>query len=326
MIELTRRLEPSETGREPQTSLTLPLEKRIRSRLRATLDDGREAGVFLERGQALRDGEPEELAQAMDEFYMPRFSGDQLPQSPTGIAISLAERIDTLVGIFGIGMKPTGDKDPFALRRAALGALRILREHALPLNLRELLEQARQHLGDQVTAPDTVQTVYAFMLERLKGLYVDAGTPLDVFEAVAAVQPDSIADFEHRVRAVSDFRSLPEAEALAAANKRIANILRQAGGEGDSTVREKLLEEPAEQALWSALSGARDAVAPMVDAREYTKALALLADLREPVDLFFDDVMVMTDDEAVRNNRLALLAELRALFLDVADISRLSLG
>ena len=276
---------------------------------------------IMGRYQAVRDGEPEDLAQAMDEFYMPRFSGDQLPQTPTGIAISLAERLDTLVGIFGIGMKPTGDKDPFALRRAALGALRILREHALPVSLRSLLEQARGHLGEQVTATDTVQAVYDFMLERLKGLYLDAGTPLDVFEAVAGVQPDSIADFEHRVRAVSDFRNLPEAEALAAANKRIGNILKKADGEIPVQVDEDLFELTAEKDLHEQIDAVAERIAPLMSDANYGATLQALSHLRGPVDRFFDDVRVMADKAAVRDNRLAMLQSLSRQFLQVADIS-----
>ncbi len=276
---------------------------------------------IMGRYQAIRDGEPDELAQAMDEFYMPRFSGDELPQTPTGIAISLAERLDTLVGIFGIGMKPTGDKDPFALRRAALGALRILREHALPVNLRGLLDQAREHLGEQVTSADPVQAVYDFMLERLKGLYLDAGTPLDVFEAVAAVQPDSIADFEHRVRAVSDFRNLPEAEALAAANKRIGNILKKSDGQIPGQVDEDLFELTAEKDLHDQIGAVAERIAPLMGDANYGATLQALSQLRGPVDRFFDDVMVMAEKAEVRGNRLAMLRSLSRQFLQVADIS-----
>ncbi|MDJ0740089.1 MAG: glycine--tRNA ligase subunit beta [Gammaproteobacteria bacterium] len=278
---------------------------------------------IMGRYQAQRDGEPAELAQAMDEFYMPRFSGDQLPQTKTGIAIAIAERVDTLVGIFGIGMKPTGDKDPFALRRAALGALRILREHALPLDLRGLLGEAEQHLGDKVTAADTVSAVYAFMIERLKGLYLDAGTPLDVFEAVAAVEPDSVADFEHRVRAVGDFRSLPEAEALAAANKRIGNILKKVEGVIPDSVDSALFELTAERDLHTQIVAVAERTAPLMSDANYGATLQALAQLRAVVDRFFDDVMVMADKPEVRGNRLAMLRALSRQFLQVADISAL---
>ena len=278
---------------------------------------------IMGRYQALRDGESAELAESMDELYMPRFSGDRLPQTPTGRAIALADRIDTLVGIFGIGQRPTGDRDPFALRRAALGALRILREHALPLDLRQLLEEARTTLGDVVTEADTVDAVYDFMLERLKGLYHEAGVGTDVFDAVAAVRPARVADFDARVNAVAAFRDLPEAEALAAANKRIHNILRKAGTTPLAHVDVGLLTDPAERALAAATEAAASAVTPLIAGGDYQAALARLATLREQVDSFFDQVMVMADDPAVRNNRLALLNRLGSLFLATADISRL---
>ncbi len=167
---------------------------------------------IMGRYQAQRDGEDAEIAQAMDEFYMPRFSGDQLPQTKTGIAIALAERIDTLVGIFGIGMKPTGDKDPFALRRAALGALRIIREHQLPLNIRDLLIQASNNLAGNITEASAIDDVEGFMFDRLKGLYADLGVSVDTFEAVLAVKPVTLNDFDQRINAVTEFRGLPEAE------------------------------------------------------------------------------------------------------------------
>jgi glycyl-tRNA synthetase beta chain len=275
------------------------------------------------RYQARRDGEPEELAAAMDEFYMPRFSGDRLPATPTGIAVALAERIDTLVGIFGIGQRPTGDKDPFALRRAALGALRILREHSLPLDLLELLKQARGHLEGMISEAEVVEEVYGFLVERLKGLYLDAGTAPDVFDAVAAVRPTRVADFDRRVQAVTAFRALPEAEALAAANKRIHNILRKAGESPGERVDEGLLQDPAERSLAAATETAAADLAPLLHGGDYAAALTRLAGLRDVVDRFFDDVMVMAEDPRLRANRLALLNRLGGLFLATADISRL---
>jgi len=278
---------------------------------------------IMGRYQAQRDGEPAELALAMDEFYMPRFSGDRLPQSSTGIAISLAERIDSLVGIFGVGLRPSGDKDPFALRRAALGALRILREHALPIDLKQLLGEAEQQLGERLSEPDTTAAVYGFMLERLRGLYAEAGTAYDVFEAVAAVQPDSIADFEHRVRAVSDFRALPDAEALAAANKRISNILKKVEGPIPPEVDAELFELTAEKDLFDHIVALGRQIAPLMADSNYGATLQALARLRAPVDRFFDDVMVMAEKASVRDNRLALLQSLARQFGQVADLSLL---
>jgi len=278
---------------------------------------------IMGRYQAQRDGEPAELALAMDEFYMPRFSGDRLPQSGTGIAISLAERIDSLVGIFGVGLRPSGDKDPFGLRRAALGALRMLREHALPINLRQLLGEAEQLLGERLTEADATSAVYAFMLERLKGLYAEAGTAYDVFESVAAVQPDSIADFEHRVRAVSDFRGLPDAEALAAANKRISNILKKVEEPVPPAVDADLFELTAEKDLYDQIEALGRQIEPLMADSNYGATLQALARLRAPVDRFFDDVMVMAEKPRVRGNRLALLQSLARQFGQVADLSLL---
>ncbi len=278
---------------------------------------------IMGRYQAGRDGENPELAQAMEEFYLPRFSGDQLPQSQTGIAISLAEKLDTLVGIFGIGMKPTGDKDPFALRRAALGALRIMLERELPLNLRQLLEAACNALGDKVENSHVVTEVYDFMIERLKGIYQDRSISVNVFEAVAAVKPDSTADFDRRISAVVAFGKLPEAESLAAANKRIRNILKKSGITIDGNVDPALFENSEEKALFEKISAKRQEVGPLLDNFDYESTLVTLAELKEPVDHFFDEVMVMADDESVRNNRLALLNSLSSLFLGVADVSRL---
>ncbi|RTZ72592.1 MAG: glycine--tRNA ligase subunit beta [Gammaproteobacteria bacterium] len=278
---------------------------------------------IMGRYQALRDGEPEELAMAMEEYYLPRFSGDRLPETPTGIAISLAEKADTLVGIFGIGMKPTGDKDPFALRRAALGLLRILSEHSLPIDLLDLLDQARMQLAERLSEAETVEAVHSFLMERLRGLLSDQGVTPQLFEAVVHVNPRTLPDFLARVEAVRHFLELPETEALAAANKRIRNILRKAGEQVPDTVDPALLEEAEEQALFQALQEKEARVAPLLEAGDYSATLKELAGLREPIDRFFDEVMVMDEDARLRRNRLALLNQLHALFRKVADISRL---
>lgn len=278
---------------------------------------------IMGRYQAQRDNEPAELGQAMDEIYMPRFAGDELPATATGQAIALADRIDTLVGIFGIGQKPTGDKDPFGLRRAALGVLRIMVEDALPLDLKALLAQAAEQLGERLSNAEAANEVYDFMLDRLKGYYSDQGVSLDSFDAVAALRPVSPMDFDKRVRAVSTFRDLAEAEALAAANKRIGNILKKADGDVPEAVEEALFEGDAERVLAEQISSIRSDVEPLLNAADYEAALKTLAGLRDATDRFFDDVMVMAEDPKIRANRLALLAGMSRLFLGVADIGRL---
>jgi glycyl-tRNA synthetase beta chain len=274
------------------------------------------------------DGEPAAVAAAIGEQYLPRFQGDTLPSTLPGQVLAVADRLDSLAGIFSIGKKPTGNRDPFGLRRAALGIIRILIECRLDIDLKATIRAAAEmQPAGRVTADELCDSLYTFIADRLRRYFLDRDTGLatETFDAVLARQPASLVDFDQRLGAVQAFTGLEPASSLAAANKRIANILRQAGDYGDSKIRAKLLEEPAEQALWAALRDAREAVEPMVAAREYTAALTRLAQLRAPVDQFFDDVMVMTDDEATKNNRLALLGELRALFLDVADISRLSI-
>ena len=278
---------------------------------------------IMGRYQAQRDGEDAEIAQAMDEFYMPRFSGDQLPQTKTGIAIALAERIDTLVGIFGIGMKPTGDKDPFALRRAALGALRIIREHQLPLNIRDLLTQASNNLSGNITEASAIDDVESFMFDRLKGLYADLGVSVDTYEAVLAVKPTTLTDFDQRINAVTEFRGLPEAEALAAANKRISNLLKKVEGDLSSSIDTKLFDVDAESTLHQAMQDATSSATQAMASSAYSDALKALSTLRSPVDAYFDDVMVMADDAAVKANRLAMLGQLQSAFLQVADIGLL---
>ncbi len=275
------------------------------------------------RYYATNNGEADEVAQALDEQYMPRFAGDQIPQSKTGQLISIADKLDTLVGIFAIGKAPTGDKDPFALRRAALGVLRIMIEGQLVLDLKACLQQAADNYDAKLIDDDLVTQVFDFMMERLRRYYTDQDISADNFEAVLMRQPSQPYDFHRRLNAVVAFRKLPEAESLAAANKRIGNILKQVDNHDTIQFNNDLLKEDAEQKLAVALSSIRDKVTPLLDNNEYETALSELAGLKNDVDTFFDDVMVMCDDEALKNNRLALLNQLSNLFLKTADISRL---
>jgi len=283
---------------------------------------------IMGRYYALHDGEPEEVARAIDEQYMPRFAGDELPATKTGQAVSIADKIDTLTGIFAIGQLPTGDKDPFGLRRAALGTLRIIIERNLPLDLVEMLNEAVKLYGGQKNIKSTdnvVDQVYGFMMERLRVYYTDAGIEHDVFEAVMSRKPTRPSDFDSRLRAVESFRKLPEAESLTAANKRIHNILRQAGGVIPEKMNSKLLNEKAEQALADHMSTLSAEVRPLLAQGDYTEALKRLASLRRPVDTFFDNVMVMADDRDIRINRLALLNNMHKLFMHVADLTCLQM-
>ncbi|MBB2494299.1 glycine--tRNA ligase subunit beta [Aquipseudomonas ullengensis] len=272
---------------------------------------------------AKHDGEADDVAQALNEQYMPRGAGAELPQTLTGAAVAVADKLDTLVGIFGIGMLPTGSKDPYALRRAALGVLRILIEKQLDLDLVEAVAFAIGLYGDKVKADGLAQQVLDFIFDRLRARYEDEGVEVAVYQAVRALSPAAPLDFDQRVQAVQAFRQLPQAAALAAANKRVSNILAKAEGDLPATLNSALLEAGAEQALAQAVAAAAQAVGPMAAARCYREALAQLASLREPVDAYFDAVMVNADDAAVRANRYALLNQLRGLFLGVADISLL---
>ena len=281
------------------------------------------------RYYAQLDGEPDAVADAIGEQYHPRFAGDTLPTTLDGQILAMADRLDTLAGIFTIGKKPSGNRDPFGLRRAALGIVRLLVECELDLNLKEMITISvdAQPPGKHDSI-DIQAEVYAYISERLRRYFLDRDTSLDTetFDAVLARQPTSLLDFLRRLDAVQSFLGHESASSLAAANKRIANILKKAGEQDAHEVKEKLLQDKAELALWSALKTTRESLQPMLEAREYTAALDELATLREVVDTFFDDVMVMADNEAVKNNRLALLAELRALFLNVADISKLAIA
>ena len=274
------------------------------------------------RYYAEHGNEPAEVAVALDEQYMPRFSGDQLPASATGEALALAERLDALVGIFGIGMIPTGDKDPFALRRAALGVLRIMVENQRALDLLQLIEAAAEGYGDKIDA-DTSTKVFDFILERLRGYYHERGTSAAVFDAVLSCRPTQPLDFDHRITAVKEFVIREASSSLSAANKRIHNLLKKTDESIPKNVDSSLFEEDAEKALASELDSIRQQLDDALAEDQYGKALEVLSTLREPVDRFFEAVMVMSEDEAVRHNRLALLSQLRNQFLRIADISLL---
>ena len=269
---------------------------------------------------ARHDGEDEEVAVALNEQYMPRFAGDELPKSLVASAVALADKFDTLTGIFGIGQAPKGSADPFALRRAALGALRIIVEKNLPVDLEDLVKKSAALFDDKLTNQNVVADVVDFMLGRFRAWYQDEGIAVDVIQAVLARRPTRPADFDARVRAVSHFRTLDSAEALAAANKRVSNILAKA----DAAIGEINLTacvEPAEKALAEAVLALRTEVQPLIAKGDYTAVLDKLANLRAPVDSFFDNVMVNAEDPALRQNRLAILNTLQGLFLQVADIS-----
>lgn len=267
---------------------------------------------------AHKSGEKASVADAIAEQYLPKFSGDKLPASPIGTALALADRLDTLVGIFGIGQAPTGSKDPFSLRRASIGVLRILIDTDLPLSLSALIDKAVADYDD-VLASDTAVQVLDFIHSRYRAMYTEQGVSVDTIQAVQAVSPDSPPDFDKRVRAVQAFRGLPQAGTLAQNNKRVANILAKADSVGDG-VDENLLTEAAEKSLYTAIKSAKDAVMPLQKTADYQGVLNALASLDVPLTAFFDTVMVNADDERLKHNRLALLKQVRVLFLSVADV------
>ncbi|MCF7520355.1 glycine--tRNA ligase subunit beta [Pseudoalteromonas sp. L21] len=270
---------------------------------------------------ARHDGEAEEVALAQNEQYMPRFAGDNLPTNVISCAVAIADKFDTLVGIFGIGQAPKGDKDPFALRRAAIGALRIMVEKSLPLDILDLVAKSQTLFGEKLTNLNVSTDVFEFMLGRFRAWYQDEGIEVDVIQAVLARRPTKPVDFDRRVKAVSHFRTLDAAEALAAANKRVSNILAKNDITTQGDVNESLLSDDAEKVLASHVAKFATELAPLYANGDYQEALSQLAGIRESVDNFFDNVMVMADDEAVKQNRLALLSQLSRLFLDIADIS-----
>jgi glycyl-tRNA synthetase beta chain len=280
------------------------------------------------RYYAEQDGENPQVAAALDDQYRPRFAGDSLPQSPVGMAVSMADKLDTLAGIFSIGQRPSGTRDPFGLRRAALGVLRMLIEGGHDLGLPGLIRVAAGQVPG-VADPDALAAeIFEYMMERLRAYYVDGGgdvsAPTDVFEAVFANRPESPLDFHERILAVKAFQRLDASEALAAANKRVSNILRKAGTEPDAEPAEAVFDMPEEKALYARLRDLEPEVTELLEGGRYEEALVRLADLREPVDAFFDTVMVMDEDPVKRRNRLALLARMRKLFMHTADLSRLA--
>ncbi|BBP44235.1 glycine--tRNA ligase subunit beta [Thiosulfativibrio zosterae] len=275
------------------------------------------------RYYALEQKEDALVAAAIDEQYQPRFSGDALPASAVSQALAIADKLDTITGIYGVGQIPTGDKDPFALRRAALGLMRIIIENGLDLDLR-LLIQFSLELHPEVTQTEAlVNDIYGFIISRLKAYYADQGVSAEEFEAVRVCEPAHPLDFDKRLEAVVQFSKMDAAEALSSANKRISNLLKKVSGDLPETVNPKLFDNPAEEALWQMLDNLRESVSELIAGRDYTAALTELAKIRQPVDAFFEDVMVMADDEAVKNNRLALLNQIYQLFMAIADISRL---
>ena len=284
------------------------------------------AGTYYAR---LND-EPEAVAASLEEQYLPKFSGDLLPQTSIGICLALADRLDTLVGIFAIDQAPTGSKDPFSLRRSAIGVLRILIEKQLPINLVALVEQAIKNYsednGSKITKMgDTFTQVMGFLNSRYRAMYTEQGVSVDTIQAVQAIHPHMPLDFDQRIRAVQSFSELPQAEQLADSNKRVANILAKSEETVADKVDEALLTEPAEQTLYETVRQAQTAVTPLLAEADYTQVLQTLAGLDAPLTQFFDDVMVNSEDAALKNNRLALLKQVRALFLTVADISELQI-
>ena len=272
---------------------------------------------------AHHDGEPKEVALAISEHYQPRFAGDALPATTTGTIVALADKLETLVGIWGIGLQPTGDKDPFALRRHALGVLRMLIEKRLPLSITSLLAEAASLFAGNAVFQEAGAELQSFLYDRLRGLLRERGYAVNDVEAVVAQQPDQLADIIERLDAVRNFAALPEAEALAAANKRIANILKKVESQ-PSQVIPALLKEVAEQALYSAMTLLQPQINTAFARGDFTGTLKNLAQLRNNVDAFFNDVMVIAEDERLRNNRIALLSQLHGMMNQVADISKLA--
>ena len=273
---------------------------------------------------ALNDGESTSIAQALEDQYRPRFAGDSLPEANIGCAVAISDKIDTLVGIFGINQPPKGDKDPFALRRAAIGVIRIIIEKQLDLDLATLIEESISLFGDKLSNENTAENVLDFIMGRFRAFYQEQGIAVDVIQAVLAKKPSAPLDFDKRIKAVSYFGELTEAETLAAANKRVGNILAKFDGQLYEEFKSELASEQAEKDLAEVFQSINLKVSPLMADKNYQAALSELAQLKTPIDTFFDNVMVMSDDEAVKINRLTLLNEIRNSFFAIADISLLS--
>ena len=278
---------------------------------------------IMGRYYAQHDKEPADVAQAIEEHYLPRFAGDVLPASGTGLCVAIADKLDTLTGIFGIGQPPTGEKDPFALRRAALGVLRMLVEKQLAINLPSLIRQSFDLFQGKSLDSSTPAAVYDFVLGRMDVYFANKGFTQDEIAAVISLRPESFADLEKRLEAIATFRKLPAAESLAAANKRIGNILKKAIDVTLGNVDTAKLTDPEEKALHASVVAMQQKVQPLLQNTQYTEALTQLADLKDPIDTFFDHVMVMTDDVSLRDNRLCLLNDVHRLFMQIADLSKL---
>jgi glycyl-tRNA synthetase beta chain len=272
---------------------------------------------------AENDGEAPEVAQALEDQYRPRYAGDALPEGNIGCAVAIADKIDSLVGIFGINQAPKGDKDPFALRRAAIGLIRIIIEKKLPLDINTLIKESVGLYGDKLSNENVNVQVVDFVLGRFRAYYQEQGISVDVIQAVLANAPTEPLDFEKRIKAVSHFKSLEQAATLAAANKRVGNILAKFSGELYPTFKADLATETQEKALAEAFNEVKATIAPMMLAKDYQAALTELACLKAPIDNFFDNVMVMADDEAIKTNRLTLLNEIRNSFFAIADVALL---
>ena len=273
---------------------------------------------------ALNDGESATIAQALEDQYRPRFAGDSLPEGNIGCAVAISDKIDTLVGIFGINQPPKGDKDPFALRRAAIGVIRIIIEKQLILDLKVLINESINLFGDKLTNDKTAENVLDFIMGRFRAFYQEQGIAVDVIQAVLAKKPSAPLDFDKRIKAVSFFGELDEATTLAAANKRVGNILAKFDGQLYDGFKTELANESAEKDLADIFQNISMKVAPLMTQKNYQAALSELAQLKAPIDTFFDNVMVMSDDEAIKINRLTLLNEIRNSFFAIADISLLT--
>jgi glycyl-tRNA synthetase beta chain len=272
---------------------------------------------------AQHDGEPEAVAQALEDQYRPRFAGDTLPEQNIGCAVAIADKVDTLVGIFGINQAPKGDKDPFALRRAAIGLIRIIIEKDLNLDIADLVAKSVELYQDKLTNQDVTKQVLDFVFGRYRAYYQDQNISVDVIQAVLANAPSAPLDFNKRIHAVTHFKTLAEAATLAAANKRVGNILVKFKGELFEAFNQGLALETAETELATAFSAVKTKIAPLMATKDYQGALTELSALKLPIDNFFDNVMVMADDEQVKTNRLTLLNEIRNSFFAIADISLL---